>query len=252
MGGASSATMRAIVAITSFVLFRTPDQTVLVSVKWSDPLGGSTNDYDLYIWGWGPDPDPDFILSTFTANQCGGWSDTCYSNPAYDQLPDSDFVLGTAAVDPSDRFLYDPTSGRMWYDADGSGAGLRVQVLALIPLTEIVAADIVFVGGSLVPVGGHNLLEPAALGKPIITGPVLFNFTDISELLKDANALTIIHDAESLAEAVLSFFSDSAFCRQQGKLAAGHAPVEGSPRHCAGSSRLGRERTQGRRRLFAY
>jgi peptide/nickel transport system substrate-binding protein len=44
------------------------------------------NDYDLYIWGWGPDPDPDFILSTFTANQCGGWSDTCYSNPAYDQL----------------------------------------------------------------------------------------------------------------------------------------------------------------------
>jgi peptide/nickel transport system substrate-binding protein len=44
------------------------------------------NDYDLYIWGWGPDPDPDFILSTFTSNQCGGWSDTCYSNPAYDQL----------------------------------------------------------------------------------------------------------------------------------------------------------------------
>jgi peptide/nickel transport system substrate-binding protein len=44
------------------------------------------NDYDLYIWGWGPDPDPDFILSTFTSAQCGGWSDTCYSNPAYDQL----------------------------------------------------------------------------------------------------------------------------------------------------------------------
>jgi len=44
------------------------------------------NDYDMYIWGWGPDPDPDFILSTFTSSQCGGWSDTCYSNPAYDQL----------------------------------------------------------------------------------------------------------------------------------------------------------------------
>jgi peptide/nickel transport system substrate-binding protein len=44
------------------------------------------NDYDLYIWGWGPDPDPDFILSTFTSKQCGGWSDTCYSNPAYDKL----------------------------------------------------------------------------------------------------------------------------------------------------------------------
>jgi len=44
------------------------------------------NDYDLYIWGWGPDPDPDFILSTFTSKQCGGWSDTCYSNPDYDKM----------------------------------------------------------------------------------------------------------------------------------------------------------------------
>jgi peptide/nickel transport system substrate-binding protein len=43
------------------------------------------NDYDLYIWGWGPDPDPDFILSTFTADQCGNWSDTCYSDPEYNQ-----------------------------------------------------------------------------------------------------------------------------------------------------------------------
>jgi peptide/nickel transport system substrate-binding protein len=44
------------------------------------------NDYDLYVWGWGPDPDPDFILSTFTSGQCGGWSDTCFSDPTYDQL----------------------------------------------------------------------------------------------------------------------------------------------------------------------
>ena len=44
------------------------------------------NDYDLYIWGWGPDPDPDFILSTFTSSQCGGWSDTCYSSPGYDKM----------------------------------------------------------------------------------------------------------------------------------------------------------------------
>ncbi len=44
------------------------------------------NDYDMYIWGWGPDPDPDFILSTFTRAQCGNWSDTCYQNPAYDDM----------------------------------------------------------------------------------------------------------------------------------------------------------------------
>jgi peptide/nickel transport system substrate-binding protein len=44
------------------------------------------NDYDIYSWGWGPDPDPDFILSTYTSNQCGVWSDTCWSNQEYDKL----------------------------------------------------------------------------------------------------------------------------------------------------------------------
>jgi peptide/nickel transport system substrate-binding protein len=44
------------------------------------------HDFDMYIWGWGPDPDPDFILSTFTSGQCGVWSDTCYSDPTYDDL----------------------------------------------------------------------------------------------------------------------------------------------------------------------
>ncbi|MEW5830415.1 MAG: ABC transporter substrate-binding protein [Chloroflexota bacterium] len=45
-------------------------------------------DYDLVIWGWGPDPDPDFILSVMTTDQFvdGGWSDSGYMNPEYDQL----------------------------------------------------------------------------------------------------------------------------------------------------------------------
>jgi peptide/nickel transport system substrate-binding protein len=44
------------------------------------------NDYDMYIWGWGVEPDPDFQLSTYATFQCGVWSDTCYSNPEYDEL----------------------------------------------------------------------------------------------------------------------------------------------------------------------
>ena len=43
-------------------------------------------DFDLYIWGWGLEPDPNFQLSTYQENQCGVWSDTCYSNPEYDEL----------------------------------------------------------------------------------------------------------------------------------------------------------------------
>ncbi len=56
-----------------------------------DSLVVATNpnaDYDLVIWGWGADPDPDFILSVLTGDQYveGGWSDSGYSNPEYDQL----------------------------------------------------------------------------------------------------------------------------------------------------------------------
>lgn len=57
----------------------------------SDSLIAATTpagDYDLVIWGWGPDPDPDFILSVMTTDQFvdGGWSDSGYHNPEYDQL----------------------------------------------------------------------------------------------------------------------------------------------------------------------
>ena len=67
-------------------------------------------------------------------------------------------------------------------------------------------ADSAFVGGSLVPNGGHNLLEPAALGLPVLSGPHLFNFLDIAALLRDAGALLEVEDAQGLALAVQRLF----------------------------------------------
>ncbi len=63
-------------------------------------------------------------------------------------------------------------------------------------------ADIAFVGGSLVPNGGHNLLEPAALDKPVLSGPHLFNFLEIAAMLRSAGALGEVSDAAGLAAAV--------------------------------------------------
>ncbi|MFK3972264.1 lipid IV(A) 3-deoxy-D-manno-octulosonic acid transferase [Pseudomonas sp. NPDC087358] len=63
-------------------------------------------------------------------------------------------------------------------------------------------ADIAFVGGSLVPNGGHNLLEPAALDKPVLSGPHLFNFLEIAAMLRNAGALEEVADAHGLAAAV--------------------------------------------------
>lgn len=70
------------------------------------------------------------------------------------------------------------------------------------------ASDVAFVGGSFVAVGGHNLLEPAALGLPVISGPQLFNFVAISQMLIGAKgALAVNNEAEltaALAELLAS------------------------------------------------
>lgn len=70
-------------------------------------------------------------------------------------------------------------------------------------------ADVTFVGGSLIPRGGHNMLEPGALAKPILTGPHLFNFAEISELFIVANALTTVTEAESLAAQLIHLRQDN-------------------------------------------
>ncbi|MBD9678980.1 lipid IV(A) 3-deoxy-D-manno-octulosonic acid transferase [Pseudomonas sp. PDM18] len=71
-------------------------------------------------------------------------------------------------------------------------------------------ADVAFVGGSLVPNGGHNLLEPAALGKPVLSGPHLFNFLEIAAQLREVGALREVVDAPSLAVAVAALWDEPA------------------------------------------
>jgi 3-deoxy-D-manno-octulosonic-acid transferase len=70
------------------------------------------------------------------------------------------------------------------------------------------AGDIAFVGGSLVPIGGHNLLEPVSLGVPVITGPALANFEDVAEVLREADALVEVTDGEALAMALAGLLDD--------------------------------------------
>ncbi len=81
------------------------------------------------------------------------------------------------------------------------------------------ASDVAFVGGSLVPIGGHNMLEPAALGLPLITGPELFNFSETSAILQQAKGLFIVKNTNELAKLVLKFFRDSELRAYTGKQA---------------------------------
>jgi 3-deoxy-D-manno-octulosonic-acid transferase len=68
--------------------------------------------------------------------------------------------------------------------------------------------DVAFVGGSLVPVGGHNLLEPAALGLPVLTGPNTFNAADIAKILVDRGAAQVVNDPKELARRVAGLLSN--------------------------------------------
>ena len=81
------------------------------------------------------------------------------------------------------------------------------------------ASDVAFVGGSLVPIGGHNLLEPAALGLPVLTGPSVFNAPDICEALKAQHALSQVDSSEALAEHVIELLSSSTQRRAMGEAA---------------------------------
>ena len=72
------------------------------------------------------------------------------------------------------------------------------------------AVDVAFVGGSLVPVGGHNLLEPAVLGVPVITGPYQSSGKEIARLLLEQGAALQVADGTVLAEVLRQLLTDPA------------------------------------------
>lgn len=78
-------------------------------------------------------------------------------------------------------------------------------------------ADVAFVGGSLVPTGGHNVLEPALLGLPVLFGPHMFNFTEISRHLLEAEAAFQVNDARELADQAGCLFIDTALRKAAGE-----------------------------------
>ncbi|MEW6166999.1 MAG: lipid IV(A) 3-deoxy-D-manno-octulosonic acid transferase [Pseudomonadota bacterium] len=84
------------------------------------------------------------------------------------------------------------------------------------------ACDVAFVGGSLVPIGGHNVLEPALLGKPVLFGPHMHNFVAARELLMAVDAAVEIR-AASLADALAALLADPQRRARMG--GAGHAAV---------------------------
>ncbi len=112
----------------------------------------------------------------------------------------------------------------------GYSVATRTQGVAVKNSTEIflldtmgelrlfyAATDVAFVGGSLVPIGGHNLLEPAAVAKPIVFGPHMHNFNAIANLLEDKNTAIRVENSVGLAETVTNLLLDQAMAKKMGE-----------------------------------
>jgi 3-deoxy-D-manno-octulosonic-acid transferase len=103
----------------------------------------------------------------------------------------------------------------------GFNTGLRSKVETLTPENEVVVldslgelmgfyqiADYAFVGGSFVPVGGHNVLEPIAMQVPVFSGPHVHNFKTICRDLQEAQAIELAENADDLADKIIALHLD--------------------------------------------
>jgi 3-deoxy-D-manno-octulosonic-acid transferase len=97
----------------------------------------------------------------------------------------------------------------------------NTQILLIDTLGELMpayaVADACFVGGSFVPWGGHNMLEPAALAKPLLAGTHNHNFADIEQGLLDAQALIIVQDSDQLAAQLIAWREQPELAQQFGQ-----------------------------------
>lgn len=102
-----------------------------------------------------------------------------------------------------------PTTGQQVWLVDSMGELQSFYALA----------DLAFVGGTLVPVGGHNLLEPAALGVPLLCGEYTNNVREMRALFEAGEAITVVADQPDLAAAVTRLLRDPALRRARGAAA---------------------------------
>lgn len=91
-----------------------------------------------------------------------------------------------------------PSRATQCFVVDSMGALLRYYA----------AGDVAFVGGSIAEIGGHNMLEPAALGKPVVIGPHMSNSRDIMRQMVDNDGALLIHNVQELEAAVGRLFRE--------------------------------------------
>lgn len=130
------------------------------------------------------------------------------------EFPDLLTVLAPRHPDRAGEIM--ETLGRAGMSAVQRSGGAPITASTQIYLADTIGelglfyrlAPIAFIGGSLVPFGGHNPIEPAQLDTAIIVGPHVQSFSDVYRAFERAEAVTFVRDAETLGDAVLRFLGD--------------------------------------------
>ena len=120
---------------------------------------------------------------------------------------------------------------------DGAELNADTRVLLGDSLGELfayyAACDVAFVGGSLMPLGGQNLIEAASVGRPVLVGPHTFNFEEATRLAVEAGAAVRVGDAAELMERALKLLNDA-----PARARMGEAGLVFAARHCGAAARV--------------
>lgn len=131
-----------------------------------------------------------------------------------EQFPDALLILIPRHPErfPSVRTMLHKEGRRFISRTDGLPCTPDIDVFFGDTMGEVplfyAASNVAFVGGTLVEVGGHNLLEPAALGRPVVTGPYLYNTQDIADKFEKLGASITVNNAGQLGSAIADLFAD--------------------------------------------
>jgi len=139
--------------------------------------------------------------------------------------PDALLILAPRHPERSSELIAELDASDAVYQRLGEPADKETEVVLVDRLGVLqacyAAGSVAFVGGSLIPIGGHNLLEPAALGKPVIAGHYLDNQQEMARALDAVGALTRVDGQETLASSIDRFWTQPELALERGRAALG-------------------------------
>jgi 3-deoxy-D-manno-octulosonic-acid transferase len=195
------------------------------SAGWSETLGLAP-DQPVWVAGSTHRGEDDAVLQAFRAAAARVKGLRLVLAPRHpERVPEVERLLAQHGLPALRRSTLPSALG----DRPGAGAGRGAlssepPVVVVDTVGELAsiygAADVVFVGGSLVPAGGHNMLEPALRRKPVLFGPHVENFRDSADLLVEAGGAMMVADADDLGQRLAELLASPDRRRAMGEAAA--------------------------------